>query len=93
MTVLETKELGKVFSSRGRSETAVDAISFNVSAGEVLAFLGANGAGKTTTIKMIAGLVSPTRGRVWIEGGDPGDQVSAVGPVDLGAELEAQTAA
>ena len=71
MTVLETKELGKVFSSRGRSETAVDAISFNVSAGEVLAFLGANGAGKTTTIKMIAGLVSPTRGRVWIEGGDP----------------------
>ena len=28
-----------------------------------------------------------------LEGGDPGDQVSAVGPVDLGAELEAQTAA
>jgi ABC-2 type transport system ATP-binding protein len=49
----------------------VRGISFTVSAGEVLAFLGANGAGKTTTIKMIAGLVSPTSGRVWIEGGDP----------------------
>jgi ABC-2 type transport system ATP-binding protein len=42
-----------------------------ISAGEILAFLGANGAGKTTTIKMIAGLVRPSHGSVLIAGEDP----------------------
>ncbi len=69
--LLETSELGKVYASRGRSHAAVCAISFSISAGEVLALLGANGAGKTTTIKMIAGLVRPSTGGVRIEGEDP----------------------
>jgi len=41
---------------------AVDAISFDVHAGEIFGFLGPNGAGKTTTIKMLTGLVRPTAG-------------------------------
>ena len=42
--------------------TAVDDITFSVSAGEVLGFLGPNGAGKSTTMKMITGFLAPTSG-------------------------------
>jgi ABC-2 type transport system ATP-binding protein len=50
--------------------TAVDAISFEVRAGEIFGFLGPNGAGKTTTIKMLTGLVRPTSGSARICGYD-----------------------
>jgi ABC-2 type transport system ATP-binding protein len=49
---------------------AVDGLDFRVPAGEVFAYLGPNGAGKTTTIKMMVGLLSPTRGRITIGGYD-----------------------
>ena len=49
---------------------AVDAISFDVRAGEIFGFLGPNGAGKTTTIKMLTGLVRPTSGTATICGFD-----------------------
>jgi len=45
-----------------REVRAVDAISFDVAAGEVVGFLGPNGAGKTTTLKMLSGLLYPTGG-------------------------------
>src|SRR6516164_7204463 len=41
---------------------AVDSLSFHVPRGSVFAFIGRNGAGKTTTIRMILGLLEPTRG-------------------------------
>lgn len=50
--------------------TAVDDISFRVTAGEVFAFLGPNGSGKTTTMKSIVGLNVPTSGRVLVNGFD-----------------------
>ena len=46
---------------------AVDDLSFSVGAGEVLGFLGPNGAGKSTTMRIIAGFVLPTAGRVSAE--------------------------
>lgn len=51
--------------------TAVNDVSFNVSAGEIFAFLGPNGAGKTTTIKMLTTLLNPTSGRIRLNGHDP----------------------
>ncbi len=50
--------------------TAVDGVSLEVPAGEIHGFLGPNGAGKTTTIRMIAGLLKPTSGRIVIAGHD-----------------------
>lgn len=50
--------------------TAVDAISFNVEAGEIFGFLGANGAGKTTAMRMLCGLSFPTSGEAHVDGYD-----------------------
>ena len=50
--------------------TAVDAITFEVSQGEIFGFLGANGAGKTTAMRMLCGLSFPTSGTAHVAGFD-----------------------
>ena len=52
------------------SFTAVDALDLEVPSGQLFGFLGPNGAGKTTTLRMIAGILRPTAGRVLIGGID-----------------------
>jgi ABC-2 type transport system ATP-binding protein len=54
-----------------RSVPAVQSVSFEIAAGEVVGFLGPNGAGKTTTLKMLTGLVHPSSGRVTVAGQVP----------------------
>jgi len=50
--------------------TAVDGVSLEVQEGEFLTLLGPSGCGKTTTLRMVAGFLSPSRGRVLIDGED-----------------------
>lgn len=56
---------------RIKSVKAVDNISFTVGEGERIAFIGPNGAGKSTTIKMLAGILFPSRGTISVLGFDP----------------------
>ncbi len=76
---VEIDNLTKVYGHR----TVVDQVSFHVGQGEIVGFLGPNGAGKTTTLRMIAGFLSPTSGRVSVAGYDvtraPVDSAAAVG--------------
>src|SRR5437879_8257319 len=53
---------------RYRDVHAVREVTFRIDPGEIVAFLGPNGAGKTTTLKMLAGLLYPTSGRVEVAG-------------------------
>ncbi|NLL31252.1 MAG: ATP-binding cassette domain-containing protein [Clostridiales bacterium] len=56
------------FSNKYTIKTAVDNISFNISDGEVVGYIGANGAGKSTTIKMMTGILTPTSGEIIVNG-------------------------
>ena len=62
--MLDVQHLRKSFDS----VVAVDDVSFTLRKGELVGLLGPNGAGKTTTVSMIAGLVTPERGDVLIDG-------------------------
>ena len=64
--VLSVANVGKVYGD----VLAVDGVSFEVGANEIVGLLGPNGAGKTTTINMILGVLEPTSGRIRIEGLD-----------------------
>ena len=66
MTALSAANLTKVIGAR----TIVDDVSFDLQPGEVFGFLGPNGAGKTTTIRMLVGLIKPTKGNVTVCGFD-----------------------
>ncbi|MGE5672654.1 MAG: ABC transporter ATP-binding protein [Mycobacterium leprae] len=54
-----------------QEKVAVDGISFGIEPGEIVGYIGVNGAGKSTTIKMLTGILMPTRGRVRVMGRDP----------------------
>ena len=49
---------------------AVDNIDLHVPRGTMFGFVGPNGAGKTTTLRIIAGIMRPTAGRIWLGGDD-----------------------
>ncbi len=53
---------------RRRELAAVDGLDLRVQEGAIYGFVGPNGAGKSTTIKMLVGLIAPTRGDAWIFG-------------------------
>jgi iron(III) transport system ATP-binding protein len=60
----------KVFGTGRSAVAAVENVSLHVRAGELFFLLGPSGCGKTTLLRMIAGLVDPTRGRVLFDGRD-----------------------
>lgn len=63
-TMIETLNLTKKFNNL----TAVEDLCIQVNKGEILGFLGPNGAGKTTTIRMLAGIIAPTKGYAVVAG-------------------------
>lgn len=69
-TLLEARRVTKSFGSF----VAVRDVDLDVRPGEVVGLLGANGAGKTTLIRILLGLLAPTRGTTTMLGGDPSRQ-------------------
>ncbi len=64
--MLELQSVAKVY----RGIPAVEGVSFTLRPGEVLGYLGPNGSGKSTTVKMVIGMIRPTRGKVLFAGQD-----------------------
>jgi ABC-2 type transport system ATP-binding protein len=60
-----------LFSGDYRIVKAVDGVSFDIEAGEIVGYLGPNGAGKSTTIKMMTGILKPTDGHMLVDGNVP----------------------
>lgn len=73
----------KIYGSR----KAVDNLSFKVKKGSIHGFLGPNGAGKTTTMKMIAGVIPPAHGNIYINGNNVQENLLKV-KASLGVLLE-----
>jgi ABC-2 type transport system ATP-binding protein len=71
--VLEARELSKRYSA----VMAVRDVSFSICPGQILGVLGPNGAGKSTIVKMVTGLLEPSRGRVLFHGERIGGDLSA----------------
>ena len=69
-TALETKDVTKTYKIDNGVINAVDGVSISVKAGEFVALVGPSGSGKTTMLAMLAALLRPTSGGIFIDGHD-----------------------
>ncbi|MEO9275491.1 ABC transporter ATP-binding protein [Marinomonas sp. 5E14-1] len=77
--MVRLEDLVKVFETPNGAATAVNKVSLEVPEGEICILLGPSGCGKTTTLKMINRVISPTSGKIFINGED----TSLLDPVEL----------
>lgn len=73
-TILECKNLSKKY---GR-KLALDGINLSLNSARIIGLLGPNGSGKTTLIKLINGLLAPTKGELFINGNAPGVETKKI---------------
>ena len=84
---IEFQNVCKRYGNNPRDPLAVDHISFVVPTGTLTTILGPSGCGKSTTLRMIAGLESPSSGRILIAGQD----VTTLGPAQRNVSLVFQS--
>jgi len=65
---LETQSVTKQYKNAGQAIRAVNEVSVNVKAGEFVALIGPSGSGKTTLLALLAGLLRPSNGNIFIDG-------------------------
>ncbi len=73
-----SKRQQKEFRTKSHQKLAVDRVRFHADKGEIFGLLGPNGAGKTTTLRMIATLLKPTEGSIFVQGYDTVRQADQV---------------
>lgn len=64
----EEKIFGRFWGRKYIEKRAVNDVSFQIKEGEIVGYLGLNGAGKSTTIKMLTGIITPTSGKILVNG-------------------------
>jgi len=69
-TIIEIKDLVKIFKDTAQEVCAVNQVSLNITAGEFTAIVGPSGSGKTTLLNLIGGLDAPTSGSLFVDGKD-----------------------
>jgi putative ABC transport system ATP-binding protein len=77
--ILKVEDVTKVYGSGTRAVTALEDVSLQARAGEVVLVMGPSGSGKTTLLTIAGALLRPTRGTVWL----CGDNVSRMGETQL----------
>jgi putative ABC transport system ATP-binding protein len=70
MSVIEIKNLYKIYDGTGIEVKAVNGIDLNIEEGEFTAVVGPSGSGKTTFLNLLGGLDRPTEGKVYVDGVD-----------------------
>ncbi len=65
---LEARDISMVFSRRGKPVQALHNVSIRVEAGQFVSIVGASGCGKTTLLRIVDGLIAPTRGEILVGG-------------------------
>ena len=86
---IHLEDVRKEFSTLGETHLAVDDLTLDVPAGSFTTFVGPSGCGKTTTLRMLAGLETPTSGRIYF--GD--EDVTDASPQDRNAAMVFQSIA
>ena len=70
MSILETKDLRKIYGSGDTEVRALDSVNLQIENGEFVAIVGTSGSGKSTLLHMLGGLDRPTDGKVFVDGKD-----------------------
>ncbi len=80
-TIIEVRNLTKIFVSRRTKVTAVEDVSFDIFRGEIFGMIGPNGAGKSTTFAMMTTLIRPTSGSIKVAGFDVEKEDARIRPI------------
>lgn len=71
MKMIIVKKVSKSINDKGRKKDLIKNLSFSIPEGEIVGYIGPNGAGKSTTIKMLCGVIEPSKGEIEVCGITP----------------------